>query len=397
MDRKRFLYAFVALCGLIAGAFSEAEIFMEISQRYAKEGENITITCEISGIGSSTPLLLKMTSDAVKEPISVNEELVGEYQNPGRFVLTKLPVDNGAFVKLTIINVRHEDTGIYECRLPSDADRKTITFEVYRNTEQLAFYVNGTMVANNTVIDVEEGQAIPLSCSASKSVPRPEMHILSGNRDITDRFSEAHQLVSQCEKDENCLLHFYYNTSSSNSMYKASWEENSQNLVCKAMIKMKDPRYGNSFGTIQTNIKLNVSHAPVVNCSTSTIYAALGETKVFTCPVYSNPAIESEKVILRMADGTKYRPGEDKNGITFKFSEDTQSPNKGKVEVIWSKIDNRHIIDYTVEASNVMGDTSYTFKVFKGAPTNPPYNGASMKRLSVFSIALMAIVAMFKH
>ena len=51
--------------------------------------------------------------------------------------------------------------------------------------------MNGTEMMKDEKVDLDEGKEIPLSCNAGIAMPYPTIHILSGDRDITDQFSKV--------------------------------------------------------------------------------------------------------------------------------------------------------------------------------------------------------------
>jgi len=392
------LIASLAFLALAPGVLSETEIDMQITQSYARVGENITITCHIINHDGSTVFLTKAAGEGVYEPISANIDVLLDYKQTQRYIVSSSPMESDALYKLSIHNVNYEDSARYRCNTANDADQKSVLFEVYRNTEHLAFYVNGTEVEKDSLVDLEEGEAMPINCTAAKAVPHPKMHVLSGNTDITDRFSEQHHLVPECKTGSPCLLHFYYNSSLYNNMYKASWNENGNELKCKAIIEEKDETYRHNFQIVETKVKLNVTHAPVVNCSTGHYSAVIGaSSKTIKCPVFSNPALQSDSVFLATVDKSmRLKSGESKDGVFFRFTESTEFAKPGEIEVTFTNVQRKHIASYNVEASNIIGDTNFRFDMSEREEENGG-NGASVKQISFVSLILAMIVALFKH
>lgn len=391
------LITLAATLALISDVSSETEVHMQITQRYATVGENITITCEIIDLPPGTAAgIIKVASADHSEPITILNAIVNQdHTNTGRYMLSETPMESTAYYHLNIYNVQHEDTGMFTCGTPADLDRGEVTFEVYRNTEDLSFFVNGTEMELDSLVDMQEGEPIPISCQASKAVPRPKLYILSKDRDITNQFTESHEVVPSCIKEEGCLLHMYYNESLHNSMYEPKWYDNGQQLKCKSIIEEKEEySHKPQFDIVETFIRLNVTHKPVVNCSESKIFIIPTESATLRCQVFSNP--ELHHITLYTDDNAiKLSPGESKSGISFKLIESSDLSKPGEMEVKWTNANDRHFTTYRVETSNIIGEQTSKFDVFKKEDGDP--NSASLNQISLLSLVLVALVAVFSH
>jgi len=400
MDRCVLLGVFASLAIISGVLANEAKVLMQITQEYATVGEVVTVSCEVINSDPGSTISIQKEVGEETETITANKILIGKYLEKGRFDYTVTPMGESSMYTLTINGVTYEDSGRYTCILVDHMSKSSVPFDVYRNTEHLAFYVNGTEVEKNEQIDLEEGKEMSINCTAGKALPYPKMYINLGDRDITDKFTKHEQLIAECVHHKECLLHAYYNSSLYNHMYKARWTENGKVVKCKAIIEEQKDQYEHGFDQTETQITVNVTHAPVVNCSQSTYYASLGKNFVIRCPLFTNPELSSDDITLTSEDGSiLLKPGEEYYGLSFRYTANSELGKPGEVQMTWQSVEQKQLKKYDIKASNIIGERKFTFELFRADDTEEPDNpgSASMTQISIFSLVLAAVIALVNH
>ncbi|ELU04092.1 hypothetical protein CAPTEDRAFT_219563 [Capitella teleta] len=230
----------------------------------AKQGDDVTITCTVTGLGPFDPVRVVKENGGTKIVVTENDNAKKPFSAlTSRYVIHSTLTPNGdTYDGILTINYKAPVQSVDIVALKSSGE---------------------VTVAGGGYVVMREGDNMGVACvaTADGSEKSPSLRLLMDGEDVTSRF-EVTNLTDTEEGDGETTLGVW--SSVARAEYRSTMPEasfNEKNFTCIASMP--------KFDSMVASAIMDIEFAPIITCPKYEHYGQTGESITVTCQVKANP------------------------------------------------------------------------------------------------------------